>query len=106
LALFNGILVLMAAGFVLVRLVWPSAALAAGTNAQATPSDPYAALAAALAVAGGSIAAGIAVANTGSAAIGTIAEKPEAFGRSLIFVGMAEGIAIYGLIIAFMILQR
>ena len=37
---------------------------------------------------------------------GAIAEKPEAFGRSLIFVGMAEGIAIYGLIISFMILPR
>jgi len=46
------------------------------------------------------------VGATGAAAIGAIAEKPEAFGRVLIFVGLAEGIAIYGLIIAFMILGR
>ena len=41
-----------------------------------------------------------------AAAVGTIAEKPESFGRALIFVGLAEGIAIYGLIISFMILNR
>ena len=48
----------------------------------------------------------IAVSSTGAAAVGAIAEKPEAFGRSLIFVGLAEGIAIYGLIIAFLVLNR
>jgi V/A-type H+-transporting ATPase subunit K len=46
------------------------------------------------------------VGGTGAAAIGAIAEKPEAFGRSLIFVGMAEGIAIYGLVISFLVLNR
>ena len=40
----------------------------------------------------------------GAAAIGAVAEKPELLGRTLIFVGLAEGIAIYGLIIAFMVL--
>ena len=44
--------------------------------------------------------------DTGSAAVGAIAEKPEIFGRALIFVGLAEGVAIYGLIIAFMIISR
>ena len=39
-----------------------------------------------------------------AAAIGAIAEKPEALGRSLIFVGLAEGVAIYGLLIAFLVL--
>ena len=51
------------------------------------------------------IGAGIAVASSGAAAIGAIAEKPDSFGRALIFVGLAEGIAIYGLIISFMILN-
>jgi len=50
------------------------------------------------------IGAGIAVGIAGAAAIGAVAEKPELLGRSLIFVGLAEGIAIYGLIIAFMVL--
>jgi len=52
------------------------------------------------------IAAGIAVAYVGAAAIGAISEKPELTGRALIFVGLAEGIAIYGLITAIMILGR
>jgi V/A-type H+-transporting ATPase subunit K len=35
-----------------------------------------------------------------------MAEKPELFGRTLVFVGLAEGIAIYGLIVSIMILNR
>lgn len=50
------------------------------------------------------IGAGIAVGIAGAAAIGAVAEKPELLGRTLIFVGLAEGIAIYGLIVAFMVL--
>jgi V/A-type H+-transporting ATPase subunit K len=61
-------------------------------------------LAAALAVSMGSLGAAYAVSTTGSAAVGAIAEKPDVFGRALIFVGLAEGVAIYGLIIAFIIL--
>jgi V/A-type H+-transporting ATPase subunit K len=51
------------------------------------------------------IGSGIAVGIAGAAAIGAIAEKPELLGRTLIFVGLAEGIVIYGLIISFMILR-
>jgi V/A-type H+-transporting ATPase subunit K len=46
------------------------------------------------------------VAVVGSAAMGAISEKPELFARALIFVGLAEGLAIYGLIVAIMILGR
>jgi len=52
------------------------------------------------------VGAGIAVGYVGSSAIGAISEKPEMAGRALIFVGLAEGIAIYGLIIAIMILGK
>lgn len=52
------------------------------------------------------LAAGYAVAKVGSSAIGALAEKPELFGRLLIFVGLAEGIAIYGLIVSILILNR
>ena len=52
------------------------------------------------------LAAGYAVAHVGSAAVGTIAEKPELMGRVLVFVGLAEGIAIYGLIVSILILNR
>lgn len=63
-------------------------------------------LAAALATGMSSVAAGVAVGQVGSAAMGAISEKPELTGRALIFVGLAEGIAIYGLIISIMILGR
>ncbi|NMC86446.1 MAG: H+transporting two-sector ATPase C subunit [Anaerolineaceae bacterium] len=92
-----------------VGIVWlasPSTVIAAGLANAATVADPYATLAAALSTGLGCIGAGIAVASTGAASAGAIAEKPETFGRLLIFVGMAEGVAIYGLIIAFMILNR
>jgi len=51
-------------------------------------------------------AGGYAVAKVGSAAVGALAEKPELFGRIIILVGLAEGIAIYGLIVAILILNR
>jgi V/A-type H+-transporting ATPase subunit K len=102
---FNAIVGLMVMGAGIVWLASPSTAMAAGITAT-TSADPYATLAAAISTGLACIGAGIAVASTGAAAIGAIAEKPESFGRSLIFVGMAEGVAIYGLIIAFMILNR
>jgi len=61
-------------------------------------------IAAALSTGLASIGAGIAVAISGSAAIGAISEDPKLLGKTVIFVGLAEGIAIYGLIISIMIL--
>jgi len=61
---------------------------------------------AALATGLSSIGAAYAVAQLGSAAMGVMAEKPELFGRLLIFVGLAEGIAIYGVIISVLILDK
>ena len=52
------------------------------------------------------IGAGIAVAAASSAALGAISEDPSAMGKSLIFVALAEGIALYGLLISFTILGR
>ncbi len=57
-----------------------------------------------LAVGLSAIGAGWAVATTGAAAVGGFTERPEIFGRALVIVGLAEGIAIYGLIIAILIL--
>lgn len=51
------------------------------------------------------VMSGYALARIGSAALGAMSERPELGGRALIFLGMAEGIAIYGLIIAIMILN-
>lgn len=66
----------------------------------------WAFLAAAFATGVGSIGAGIAVASVGSAAMGAIAEKPELAGKSLIYVALAEGIAIYGLLISIIIVAK
>ncbi len=54
----------------------------------------------------GAIAAAYAVSHVGAAALGAMGERPEVAGRALIFVGLAEGIAIYGLIVSIMILGR
>jgi V/A-type H+-transporting ATPase subunit K len=53
-----------------------------------------------------SMAAAYAVSHVGAAAMAVIGERPELAGRALIFVGLAEGIAIYGLIVSIMILTR
>ncbi len=63
-------------------------------------------MAAALATAVGALGAAYAVATVGAAAVGAVTEKPELFGRVLILVGLAEGIAIYGLIVSVLILNR
>ena len=63
-------------------------------------------LAAGLSTGLAAIGAGIGVAVTGSAGIGAISEKADVFGKTLIYVGLAEGIAIYGLIISIMILGK
>ncbi len=68
-----------------------------------TTDSAWIAIAASIAMAGGALGAGWAISTTGVAAAGATAEKPEAFGRVLIFVALAEAIAIYGLLIAFML---
>ena len=52
------------------------------------------------------IGGGIAVASAASAALGAISEDQSILGKSLIFVGLAEGVCLYGLIISFMILGQ
>ncbi|MGY2061754.1 ATP synthase subunit C, partial [Nocardia gipuzkoensis] len=61
---------------------------------------------AAIAVSGSSVAAGLAVAYTGAAALAALSERPELFGRAMVIVGLAEGIAIYGLIVAIMLIGK
>jgi V/A-type H+-transporting ATPase subunit K len=61
-------------------------------------------LAAALSTGLATIGTGLAVGSVGSSAIGAVSEDPSILGKTLIFVGMAEGIAIYGMIISILIL--
>ena len=51
------------------------------------------------------IGGGIAVAQAASAAIGAMSENESIMGKTLIFVALAEGIALYGLVISIMILN-
>ena len=101
---YNVFLALMGLGIIVVWLISPEAVMAAGVAAQEAAADPYASLAAGISTGLAALGAGVAVSGTGAAAIGAIAEKPEALGRSLIFVGLAEGVAIYGLLISFLVL--
>jgi V/A-type H+/Na+-transporting ATPase subunit K len=81
-------------------------AAAGGGSALASEVWTWGLAAAAASTALSALGAGFAVAKVGTAAIGALAEKPELFGRLLIFVGLAEGIAIYGLIVSILILNR
>ena len=105
---FNGSFALLS--LALAGLIWlgmPTTVLAAPLLQNSTAGwDNGVAVGAALATGMACIGAGIAVGIAGAAAIGAITEKPESLGRVLIFVGLGEGIAIYGLIISFMILTR
>ncbi len=77
---------------------------AANTGAGLATGMGY--LAAALVTGLSCIGGGIAVASAASAALGAISEDQSILGKSLIFVGLAEGVALYGLIISFMILGQ
>jgi V/A-type H+-transporting ATPase subunit K len=61
-------------------------------------------LAAALSTGLATIGTGVAVGSVGSSAVGAVSEDSSILGKTLIFVGMAEGIAIYGMIISILIL--
>lgn len=66
--------------------------------------DGFRYLAAALSTGLATIGTGAAVGSVGSSAIGAVSEDSSILGKTLIFVGMAEGIAIYGMIISILIL--
>jgi V/A-type H+-transporting ATPase subunit K len=92
-----------------VLLLFARASFAAAPGAVSTVAPEvvrWGFLAAALSTGLSAIGAAVAVAVVGGAAMGAVAEKPELAGRALVFVGLAEGIAIYGLIVAIMILGR
>ncbi len=107
----NGVLLV---GALALLVVAATAAPATAATAVATTAVPAATssasgsalIGAAIAVAGSSIGAAIAVAYTGSAALAAMSERPELFGRAMVIVGLAEGIAIYGLIVSVILIGR
>lgn len=112
LAMTLGGLVMVGAVVLLAVAAATEPASAAGTAhstahaAAATGSNGAALIGAAIAVAGSTIGAGIAVAYTGAAALAAMSERPELFGRAMVVVGLAEGIAIYGLIIGIILVGK
>lgn len=102
----NGLLMLAALGLLGFALTaGPSAAAQAAAATVAGPNGS-ALIGAAIAVAGSSIGAAIAVAYTGSAALAAMSERPELFGRAMVIVGLAEGIAIYGLVVSVILIGK
>lgn len=76
------------------------------SNEESSKDKGIGMIAAALAVGLAAIGSGIAVAVVASSAVGAISENPSLLGKTVIFAGLAEGIAIYGLIISIMILSK
>ena len=104
-AAFFGIM-LVACGFMFSGNAQAAEAAAETANAAGGLSTGMGYLAAALVTGLSCIGGGIAVASAASAALGAISEYSSILGKSLIFVGLAEGVCLYGLIISFMILGQ
>ncbi|WP_151410579.1 ATP synthase subunit C [Anaerococcus sp. Marseille-P9784] len=88
----------------IIILLLPANSIAAG-GAAASSADGLKYIGAALSTGLATIGTGFAVGNVGSAALGAISEDQSILGRTIIFVGLAEGIAIFGVIISIMILN-
>jgi len=101
-------LVTFCGAFLLCSLfIFSGAVYASSEPGQASDMAVAAAFIGAALVTGlGAVGTGIAVSHTAAAAIAAISENENNFGKAMVFVAMAEGIAIYGLLISFMILGR
>lgn len=93
-------LMLMSLGMLVPDMVY------AASEEGATSASGLGFIAAALSTGMATLGAGYAVGSVGSSALGAVSEDPKILGKTLIFVGLAEGIAIYGLIISILILGR
>jgi V/A-type H+-transporting ATPase subunit K len=101
-----GALVLLAGALGSTPAAAVGAAAVPAATAASTGIGGSALIAAAIAVTGSSIGAAFAVAYTGSAALAAMSERPEIFGRAMVVVGLAEGIAIYGLVVAMILIGK
>jgi V/A-type H+-transporting ATPase subunit K len=75
-------------------------------TAPASDGSYWAYIAAALAFGFGALGAGYAISHVGAAAMGAMGEKPEVGNQALLFIAMAEGIVVFGFVIAFLILGK
>ncbi len=92
--------------FQLNGLVANAAEVSATTSITGTLAQGLGFIAAALATSASALGAGFAVASAAPAAIGAISENSDNFGKAMIFVALAEGVAIYGLLISILIINK
>lgn len=95
--------ILLAVGLALSLLAFGSAAAQEPTQRQ---DFGLSMLAAGLAIGLTGLGAAWGMGTAGTAAVGAIAERPEVFSKTLIYIVFIEAIAIYGLVVAFMILIK
>ncbi len=99
-------------GGVAVCAVFPAMTFAAEPEAVAAIAEStgtaasFGFIGAALSIGLSAIGAGIALAAGAPAAIGAVSEDPKSFGKAMIFVVLGEAVALYGFVIAFMILSK
>lgn len=99
---------LVLTGAILVLLSAPAfaAEAPAAGSAVSSASNGLGFLGMALSTGLACIGAGVAVGSVGSAALGLVGEKPEMLGTTLIYVGLAEGVAIYGIVVSILIFGK
>ena len=98
-------IILPVIGYFVGEFIFTSTANAAVADT-ATISSGLGLIAAGLAIGLSCIGSGYAVASSASAALGALSEDSSVFGKALIFVALAEGIALWGFIVAFLILTH
>ncbi|AEF82464.1 ATP synthase subunit C [Leadbettera azotonutricia] len=98
------VMVLVLLAVISAAAVFGQEAAAEGTAAAAESTPAWKYIAAALAVGISCIAGGIAVGQIGSAAMGAMSENPELSGKALPYAGLAEGICLWGFLVALLIL--
>jgi V/A-type H+-transporting ATPase subunit K len=94
---------ILVAFVLLAALAVPVAFAQTATGAASASTAKY--LAAAAAVGLACIGGGLAVGQIGAAAMAAMSENPELSGKALPYVGLAEGICLWGFIVALMILS-
>ncbi len=104
--LFAMVAVLTCGIMFLLLIVFPTAYGQSSTTTTSNTDVGLGLLAAGVAIAGSCVGAGYAVGKAASSAAAAIVERPASFGPLLILAGLGEGIAIYGLLVAFQILSK
>lgn len=105
-ALFFGAQLLVAILGINDAMAQPAVEAAVSGSAEITVGMGLAFIGIALPTAFSTVGAGLAVGPIGAASLAAVSEKPEMFGRTLVYLGLAEGIAIYGLVLSILLLNR